>query len=75
MARSIVATVAAPCTGFAADLRLSAAVGIAVAPLGRQHPDHADAPRGDRAARRARRSASTWPASSPPSPGRPRTGC
>ncbi len=33
MARSIIATVAAPCTGFAADLRLSAAVGIAVAPL------------------------------------------
>lgn len=32
MARSIIATIAAPCTGCAADLRLSAAVGIVVAP-------------------------------------------
>jgi PAS domain S-box-containing protein len=32
MARSIIATVAAPCTGGAADLRLGAAIGIAVAP-------------------------------------------
>ncbi|HAW09916.1 MAG: EAL domain-containing protein [Candidatus Dormibacteria bacterium] len=38
MARSIIATVAAPCTGFAADLRLSAAVGIAVAPLDGNNP-------------------------------------
>jgi PAS domain S-box-containing protein len=38
MARSIIATVGAPCTGFAADLRLSAAVGVAVAPLDGDNP-------------------------------------
>ena len=38
MARSIVATVAAPCTGSAADLRLSAAIGIALAPSDGDHP-------------------------------------
>jgi PAS domain S-box-containing protein len=38
MARSIIATVATPCTGFAADLRLSAVVGIAVAPLDGNSP-------------------------------------
>jgi len=38
MARSIVAAVAAPCTGLAADLRLSAAIGIALAPSDGDHP-------------------------------------
>jgi predicted signal transduction protein with EAL and GGDEF domain len=38
MARSIVATVAAPCTGSAAHLRLSAAIGIAVAPSDGDNP-------------------------------------
>ena len=38
MARSIVATVAAPCTGSAADLRLSAAIGIALAPSDGDNP-------------------------------------
>jgi len=38
MARSIVATVAAPCTGSAADLRLGAAIGIALAPSDGDHP-------------------------------------
>jgi EAL domain-containing protein (putative c-di-GMP-specific phosphodiesterase class I) len=38
MARSIVAAVAAPCTGPAADLRLSAAIGIALAPSDGDHP-------------------------------------
>jgi PAS domain S-box-containing protein len=38
MARSIIATVAVPCTGCAADLRLSAAVGIAMAPLDGDNP-------------------------------------
>jgi predicted signal transduction protein with EAL and GGDEF domain len=38
MARSIVATVAAPCTGSAADLRLGAAIGIALAPSDGDNP-------------------------------------
>jgi PAS domain S-box-containing protein len=38
MARSIVATVAAPCAGSAADLRLGAAIGIALAPSDGDHP-------------------------------------
>ncbi len=38
MARSIVATVAAPCTGSTAHLRLSAAIGIAVAPSDGDNP-------------------------------------
>jgi PAS domain S-box-containing protein len=38
MARSIVATVAAPCTGTAADLRLSAAIGVALAPADGDSP-------------------------------------
>jgi len=39
MARSIIATVAAPCTGRAAALRLSAAAGIAVAPEDGDSPE------------------------------------
>ncbi|MGP8161072.1 MAG: putative bifunctional diguanylate cyclase/phosphodiesterase [Candidatus Dormibacteria bacterium] len=39
MARSIIATIAAPCTGRAAALRLSAAAGIAVAPEDGDSPE------------------------------------
>jgi PAS domain S-box-containing protein len=61
MGRSVIAAVAAPCTGRAADLRLSAAVGIAVAPEDGDSPaalmrhaaiaQHAGRERGERLAR------------------------